>query len=304
MGEEIFRQAGWEAVVIGQLETEETSGWHTQQFAAMMLEKKVDLLLFVGGDGTARDVLQAVDKKVTVVGIPSGVKMHSAVFAGNLQRGAHLLRYFTQHENMKVREVEVADLDEEAYRKGNIQVRLFGYLNVPEDAINMRGGKVQSRASDAYYQQSIARELFRRLEKNVSYIVGPGSTTAVFKKQLSPDYSLLGFDLFKNGKLIKSDANESDILYFLSLHRSRLILTPIGGQGILLGRGNQQISPDVITKMGKDNIIIIATPQKIHDLQSNPLLVDTDDPALNKQLSGYYRIITGFKEEIVYRVSD
>ena len=163
--------------------------------------------------------------------------------------------------------------------------------------------KTGSTGNEKYSQEAIAAEIVEGMSDEFYYLVGPGTTTAAIMQRLGLDHSLLGVDLVWQGDLLGKDLNETQILEKIRGKPIKMILTPIGGQGFLLGRGNQQISPQVIDQIGKDNIIVVATKQKIHSLNSRPLLVDTGDEAVDQTLMGYYRIVTGFREAIIYKVA-
>lgn len=118
--------------------------------------------------------------------------------------------------------------------------------------------------------------------------------------------TLLGVDLIKNGELLESDVSESKIWEYVKNddRKVKIIVTVIGGQGNLFGRGNQQISPRVIRRVGKKNIIVAATGSKLISLQGEPLLVDTGDEALDEELCGYIEVVKGYAFTSSYPVSN
>jgi predicted polyphosphate/ATP-dependent NAD kinase len=82
-----------------------------------------------------------------------------------------------------------------------------------------------------------------------------------------------------------------------------VIVTPVGGQGFLFGRGNQQLSAHVLGQIGSENVVVLATESKLAALGGRPLLVDTGDPAVDAALAGYVRVVAGYDREVVYRIS-
>ena len=303
MGESAVRKCGLEPEVLGMDVTEPTTAEHTQTAAAQMLEIQVDLLLFAGGDGTARDIVARVGENIVSLGIPAGVKMHSAVFGVNPFRAGELAAHHLSDRSRKTRTAEVMDIDETALRQGHVSAQLFGYMTIPYRAGHVQGLKAGSTDNESLAQRSIAREIVDGLEEDVAYIVGPGSTTAELMKLLGLDYSLVGVDLIYNRRLEGRDLSEEDLLRSMGERNSKIIVTPVGGQGYLFGRGNQPISERVIRRVGKENIVVVATPQKLSCLRGEPLRVDTGVPDADRWLSGFWRIVTGYRAMSVYRVS-
>lgn len=303
MGEEVARQCGFSLRVIKTGKAPLTTASDTQKAAKEMLSLKVDLLFFAGGDGTARDIYDAIGDSLVVLGIPSGVKIHSAVYACNPAAAGELAALYFQGKATEVGEAEVMDTDEEKFRRQILSAKLYGYLRIPFRKRYLQRVKTGSSANEKYSQEAIAFEITENLSDEFRYIIGPGTTTRAIMEKLELDNSLLGIDLFYKKRLIGKDLNERKLLEKIKGKKTILVITPIGGQGYILGRGNQQLSPEVIRCVGKDNIFIVATKQKINSLYGQPLLVDTGDEETDKELSGYYRIITGYRESIIYKVS-
>lgn len=301
MGEDVVIKCGFSPKVVGSLSIPTTAS-DTKRAAQDMLDLDVDLLLFAGGDGTARDIYSVIKDSLVVLGIPAGVKIHSAVYACNPVRAGELAALYLEGKVRKVVEAEVMDIDENSFRKGVLSSKLYGYLRIPFEERYTQRLKAGSSITEQYNQEAIAAEVIENMADTFVYIIGPGSTTGVIMEKLNLDYSLLGVDLVHRKRLIGKDLSESELLKMIRGEKPKLIVTPIGGQGYILGRGNQQISPEVINHVGKDNITIVATKHKIHSLHGRPLLVDTGDRALDQHLHGYYRIITGYRESIVYKV--
>lgn len=281
-----------------------TSAADTKSLAEWLLENKVDLILFAGGDGTARDVYQAVELSACCVGIPAGVKIHSPVYAKNPKAAGLLALLWLTEKVSMTQEEEVLDIDEEQYRKEQINTRLYGYLKVPKERSFTQNRKAPTPLSDAAAIDSIAYEAVRQMEPDTFYIIGAGTTTRGVMEILGLKNTLIGVDLVYNKKLVANDLGGSELLSLIKGKRTKLVVTITGGQGYLFGRGNQQLTPDVIREVGKENIIILATKTKLAALSGQPLLVDTYDEGLNHSLCGYYRVIAGCGETIVCKVSD
>jgi len=204
---------------------------------------------------------------------------------------------------LPLRTREVMDIDEEAYRAGDLTARLFGFLSIPFHRDLVQGMKAGGANSDAAALEEIAAEVADRLEPDRLYVVGPGTTTRAILRRLGLPKTLLGVDLICDRKVVAADVSESVLLDAARGRRVSVIVTPIGGQGHFLGRGNQQISPAVLRQAGRGGITIVATPEKLASLAAQPLRVDTGDRELDQALSGYVRVITGYRTEAVCRVT-
>jgi predicted polyphosphate/ATP-dependent NAD kinase len=303
MGEDAARVGGFEPTVIGCIKPGATTPEDTIKAAQEMLRLKVDLLLFAGGDGTARDIYNAVGERMPVLGIPAGVKIHSAVFATSPRGAGDLAALYLQGRVSSLREAEVMDIDEEAFRQGVVSARLYGYLKIPFERRLVQSPKMPSSPGEQAAQQAIAYDVVSRMEESLLYIIGPGTTTRAIASGLGLSKTLIGVDVVAGGELVAADVNESRLLELLEGRKAKIIVTPIGGQGYIFGRGNQQISPQVIRCVGKENVIVVSTPGKIHSLRGRPLRVDTGDRGLDEMLRGYIMVLTGYNERIVYKVS-
>lgn len=301
MGEYEAREAGFEPVVIGAVTSGNTSSLDTVKAAREMLAANINLLIFAGGDGTARDIYGAVKNNLPVIGIPAGVKIHSGVYAVNPRSAGQAALQFLQGRSGRLKEAEVMDINEEAFRQGRVMASLYGYMLVPENKSYMQNTKSGSRPGSTDLS-GLGREIARQMEKGILYIIGPGTTTRAVMEQLELPNTLLGVDLVMNGQLIAGDVNEKQLFELMEGKKARIIITVIGGQGHILGRGNQQISPRIIRKAGKENIIVIAAAEKLLDLHPAPLLVDTGDPELDQELNGYIRVMTGPEDSMVMPV--
>lgn len=285
-----------------------TTADDTRAAAKALCAHGLDLLLFVGGDGTARDIYAAVGLGPVVLGVPAGVKMQSGVYANSPQAAGRLVSLLIQGALLSLIDAEVRDIDEEAYRQGKVRSRYFGQLRVPADVRYLQQVKCGGLECEALVLDEIAADIMASMDKHGLYIIGAGTTTQAIKRAMGIKGTLLGVDLVLNGELFKADATEQEILAALSVlpvgKTATLIITLIGGQGHLFGRGNQQLSPAVIRVIGRDHIWVVASKNKLNMLNGRPILLDTGDQALNHQLSGYMRVITGYEDYVIYPVSD
>lgn len=303
MGENISRELGFNTKVLKDDIGDKTTYLDTEKAAREMLEQEVDLILFAGGDGTARNIYNAVGNSVLVLGIPAGVKIHSAVYSLNPQSAGKLVKLLLDGEKVETQEAEVMDIDEDAFREGRVTAKLYGYLSVPYEKRYVQNMKSGGVAGEKVALQGMANHVIDEMQDNILYIIGPGTTTRGILEKLELKYTLLGVDLVYNKEIIKNDATENDILKYLEKYRrGKIVVTTIGGQGYIFGRGNQQISAKVIKKVGKENIIIVTTEDKLNSNFMQPLIVDTGEEDVDEYLKGYYKVIVGFENMIMYRV--
>jgi len=304
MGGDIAASLGFRVELVGHPAGEATSSQDTRNAARAILECGADLLVFCGGDGTARDIYTAVKTRIPVVGVPAGVKMHSGVFSPTPEKAGEVALRFLDGEVSGTREVEVMDIDEGAFRRGEVRAQLFGYLRVPWARGLIQGAKVGSSPSERYMQTAIAVSVAEEMEEGILYLIGPGTTAKSVLARLGLGGTLLGVDAVLNGELVGEDLGEREILELAAKHSTKVVVSPIGGQGHILGRGNQQLSPAVISATGgKPSLIVVATPRKLASLRGRPLLVDTGDPTLDEELSGYIPVIIGYHQRAICRVT-
>jgi len=303
MGENAAKACGFNPTVIGSITTGSTSAEDTRRAALDMMAMDIALLLFAGGDGTARDIYNAIGGKLPVAGIPAGVKIHSAVYARNPLQAGELAYQYLQGQTLHLREVEIMDIDEAAFRNGVLTAKLYGYLKTPYQRRLLQGLKSGSAPNEVASQMEIAHQVVNSMEDDVLYIIGPGTTTRAITTRLGLEKTLLGVDVLRNRELVARDVNEAMLLELVHGARAKIILTPIGGQGFLFGRGNQQISPAVIKNVGVENILVVSTREKINSLRGQPLLVDSGERELDQLLSGHIKVITGYDESVIYKVA-
>ena len=294
MGQNQAEKCGFMCKVVGESKKETTSE-DTQCIAKGIVAAGVDLLVFCGGDGTTRDILKAIDLKVPVLGVPTGVKMHSAIFAVSPQAAARVAIRFLWSE-LPLREAEVMDVDEQAFRQGHLSAELYGYLLSPYEPHLIQGNKMASPMTESEVENQVAIAIYinEEMKPDIIYIVGPGTTTRTISDLLDQKKTLLGVDLFQNKKITAKDVNEKQILHAIKGKVANIIVTPIGGQGFIFGRGNQQISAKVIRQVCLDNIVVVATKGKLDRLES--LRVDTGDPKLDSEFKTRgIRVVTDYK---------
>jgi predicted polyphosphate/ATP-dependent NAD kinase len=293
MGEDALKKTGYDDYSIAYETKTKTSPEDTRNACAVFMKENVDIIVFCGGDGTARDIYEVVGQKTPIIGVPTGVKMHSAVFGMNPRSAAEAVAEYIAG-NLELKESEIMDIDEEKYRMGKLDVRLIGYALTPYRKALVQAGKgVYEGVSEENSKTAIADYVVEIMgSADTAYILCAGTTTKAIADKLGIEKTLLGVDIVRKGKLMAKDVNERTLLEYLEeTEDAKIIVSPIGAQGFIFGRGNQQISSDVIRKAGIGNIILVATPHKLS--QTEVLRVDTGDEELDKAFAGYRRVISG-----------
>jgi len=283
----------------------ETTAADTTRACTQFLTKKLDLVLFCGGDGTARDVFSILGTRIPILGIPSGVKMHSGVFGLSTEATAKCLAAFL-HGTLTIGDVDILDVDEAAYRSGEWRVRLYGVAKgLVEPTFIQVGKATYESVSDDVVKDELADHIKDEMTRNPQalFLLGSGGTIDYIATKLGLAHTLLGIDAVYQGKRIKADLNERDLLDLLARYKTvKLVLSPIGAQGFILGRGNLQLSPAVIKKIGIDNLIIVATPAK---LAETPFIrVDTGDKTLDAAFirKEYFLVVIGYRLSRVVKI--
>ncbi|MCD2202404.1 ATP-NAD kinase family protein [Halobacterium sp. KA-6] len=289
MGAEEAREAGFDPEVVGEPDSDETAAADTKDAVRAFVDRGVDLILFVGGDGTATDVateLDEVDSDVPVLGVPAGVKVYSSVFAVRPEAAGRVAATFEDTESR-----EVNDIDEEAYRGGEVRTRLRGVVEVPV-AEDLQSAKQVHAGSTEALAEAVAEEV----ELGVTYVLGPGGTLGDVADALGVDGSPLGVDVYRDGELVVRDGSEAEILDTLG-DENVIFVSPIGGQGFVFGRGNHQISPAVVEQ---SEVRVLASPRKLDE--TGVLRVDTGDEAVDESLRGWTKVRTGRFERRMMKV--
>jgi len=288
MGARHVEAAGLRCNVVGEI-SETTGAGDTQAIARQLLDEGADLIVFAGGDGTARDMADAIGDRVPVIGIPSGVKIYSSVFAFSPRAAAELLEAFVAGAD--VHEEEVLDIDEDAFRDGRVDSRHYSFLLVPVDPRLVQHGK-ESSGSTPEIRRELALAAIDEMRPGIMYLLGSGTTVRAIAEGLGVAKTLLGIDAVVDGELIGSDLNERAILELLDRHpQATIIVTPLGGNGFIFGRGNKQFTPDVLRRVGLGNILIVADRDKLLPLDA--LHVDTGDAELDREFRGYLDVLIG-----------
>lgn len=304
MGADLCRAQGYDCVTAGELlDAEHTTAADTEHCAAAIAGQGVKLLVFAGGDGTARNIVNSVPARQLCLGIPAGVKIHSGVYAVNVHGAAEIISQLVSGSLVSVAESEVRDIDEEAFRKGVVQARFYGELLTPVEHRYLQHVKCGGREVEALVLEEIAAYLIEQMDEDTLYIMGPGTTTRAVMEAMGLPNTLLGVDLVKDQELVAADVGEKELLEATCNTPAKIVVTLIGGQGHILGRGNHQISPAVIRQVGVENLVVIATKSKLQELEGRPLLVDTWDEALNEAIAGLIEVITGYEDRVAYRVT-
>lgn len=298
MGENYIKKLKLKYEIVGKI-NKNTSAGDTKRIAKKMIKRVIDLLVFVGGDGTARDICDAIGVSIPIVAIPSGVKMFSSVFALSPYAAAEMINSYTGESI----EEEVLDIDEDEFRDNKLAAKLYGYLKVPKAESLLQAGKEPSTTSksETENKKEIAKYIIKNMGKDTLYILGPGTTVKGITDELNVKKTLLGIDSVYNKELVGKDLNEKGLIELIKKYKkAKIIVTPIGGNGFIFGRGSKQITYDVLSLVGEDNIIIVSTASKISKLEC--LRVDTGDVETDKRLRKFVKVITGYNKETITEV--
>ncbi len=305
MGETVLQECGYSAEVVYTPSTSNTTPDDTTEACKELQRQGVDILMFAGGDGTARDVVAGLNSELLCLGIPAGCKIYSGVFAVTPVAAAEVIIQIIQGKLYQYTSADIVDIDESKYREGKISTRLYGDLRIPETAHYVQNVKVAGRESEDLVKEDIAAWIVETMEQDVLYLIGSGRICMAIKEHLGIDGSLLGVDAVLNDTMLARDASEDDLMTLISEHDGavKLIITPIGGQGILFGRGNHTICHRVIEFLGMKNTWVVASKAKLNQLEGRPLRLDTGKPELDQQLSGFIPVITGYDDQVIYQLA-
>ena len=283
----------------------DVSGTARDTWQAVLAMKDCDLIVFGGGDGTARDVAGRLSNGTGLLGVPCGVKMHSGVFAVSPEAAGALLADLVGQDGPLDWDdaTEIMDIDEEVLRAGRIAPRLYGHARTPRARNRIQASKGGPRIDWGAQLQGAAAELVGEMDDHTLYIIGPGTSAGAVMRAAGHEPSVLGTDALRQGAIVARDATAQDLETLGADDAIKIVLGVTGQQGFLLGRGNQQISPALFRKAGRDGLLVLASEDKLASLAQPRLWVDTGDPDLDAELSGFVRVRTARGREMMMRVS-
>lgn len=261
MGEDYLLNKGINFEITYEYKGKLSTSKDTKMFCEKLVNDNVEAIFFVGGDGTACDIFQIIGKRIPIIGIPAGVKMYSGIFCTATNTSVKTFSNFLRG-SCELCEEEIIDINEEDYREDKFNLKVYGYALTLKEPENIQGSKSNDYSQDRYNQERIAKYFIENMKRETYYILGPGTTVKAIPKMLNQPYTLLGVDILFDGKVIALDVNEKNILNTIDGKKVKLILSPLGGQGIILGRGNQQISSKVLKTIKKRDLILLATEKK------------------------------------------
>ncbi len=308
MGENVAKQLGFTTEVaylpkvVSSQSKIQTSPEDTENAVLALSKADVDMILFAGGDGTARNICAVAPENSTVLGVPAGCKIHSGVYAISPKAAGRVVKMLVAGELVSLIEADVMDIDESLFREGIVRAKRYGELQIPSELRYVQNVKMGGKESDELILQDIAAHVIEGMDEDTPYIMGSGSTVAFIMEELGLDNTLLGVDVIRDQELVQSDVTASWLQDYVASHSCKLVITLIGGQGHIFGRGNQQLSPEVIRAIGRENIIVVATKAKLNALNGRPLIADSGDVELDKELSGPITIVTGYHDQVIYPV--
>ncbi len=302
MGESVCQSMGIACDVIYTPLNEQTEAQDSELAAKAMVEANVDLLLFAGGDGTARNICSVVGTCIPVLGVPAGCKIHSGVYCVSPSAAGQVVSQMITGALVSEMDAEVRDIDEDAFRRGKVIAKHYGEMRVPAELTYVQAVKMGGKEDEALVLDDIAAYVSELMddEPDTYFVMGSGSTVGAVMEFLGLDNTLLGVDIVKSGELVASDVTAEELINVTRNHCCKVVLTVIGGQGHILGRGNQQLSPEFIRQIGKTNMLVVATKKKLQALNGKPLRLDSGDAQLDLELSGAFTVITGYKDKVLY----
>ncbi len=307
MGQNLLKELGFKHTLVYQAKNP-SEDLDTLELVKLLNQQDLDLVVFVGGDGTARNICSVIKPNLPVLGIPAGVKIHSGVYAITPKAAFKVLENILANKMVSLIEASVMDIDENAFREGHVKAKKYGTMLVPAEHEYIQATKVSTsqlnKEHEVVYQADIAEFVIEQFDDDFHYLIGSGTSCAAVMDALDLPNTLLGIDWVHQEKVMQQDLNEQAILELLAKFpgKVKFIITIIGGQGHIIGRGNQQISAKVLTNLDKQDLIIIATKSKLAQLESKPLIIDSDDPQINQKFSGLHRVIVGYDDEIYYQI--
>ncbi|WP_018691940.1 ATP-NAD kinase family protein [Algicola sagamiensis] len=304
MGYELAKEMGFISHEVYRPASDETCPSDTES-AIRAMAGLVDLILFAGGDGTARNIchqLEELEIEVPVIGIPAGCKIHSGVYAITPKAAGLVVEKMLKGELVSIQQADVMDIDESQFRDGIVKAKRYGEMTTPCELQYIQQVKMGGKESEELVLDDLAAFIVDEMEVGTRYVMGSGSTVAAVMETLGVENTLLGVDIIEDEQLVASDVTASQLIELTQGRPTKLIITLIGGQGHIFGRGNQQLSPSFIRQIGKENIMILATKQKIQALEGRPLIADTGDEQLDQALSGLMKVVTGYQDYVMYHV--
>lgn len=304
MGADVLAELGFTYRSVYQSVSGESNADDTQAAVTALQRTGIDILVFAGGDGTARDIYAVIDENQLVLGIPAGVKIHSGVYAISPRAAGRVLERLVNGQLSSLKRADVMDIDEALFRQGKVKAQRFGDMLIPAELEYVQAVKMGGIESDELVLADIAAEIIERIDDDY-LVMGSGSTVAAIMEEMGLQNTLLGVDWVHRESVLANDVTEQQLYEQVSAHARgsvKLVITVIGGQGHIIGRGNQQISPRILRHIGRENVWVVATKNKLEALSGKPLLIDSGDQQLDQQWSGLITVITGYHDEVVVRL--
>ena len=304
MGANLLSELGANYKVVYAPERQQTEAFDTEQALRAMLDAGIDFLLFAGGDGTARNVANVIGQQIPVLGVPAGCKIHSGVYAVTPSAAGKVAQKVITGELVSQVNGEVRDIDETAFRNGKVIAKHYGEMRIPQDLSYVQSVKMGGQESDELVLQDIVEHVAEAIEEHPDYffIMGSGSTVNTVMQHMGLENTLLGVDIVYQNTVYAKDVSASDLEELVAEYASKikLVITVIGGQGHVFGRGNQQLSATFLKHIKKQDIYILASKLKLNSLQGRPLRIDSGDEQIDKKFHGPTTVITGFHDKALY----